>query len=300
MSEQTVTEPLPIFAVAGNYFLYDVDTVIHIRRHHNMCGVLIGNIPQANQQNIFSGIPLQLMPEEARLLAENGHGYIVDDTPVHLHGMQDMSLEERQKFRDLLDKQGFEAARALRKQAQAKKELGLMKQHQRMNAKASAEKGNDRNQEETDSLLFDTPATSSPSTDPSQTSKDLKLQLITPTTSYPPLTLDPFGRSNNLPTVPNSYPLFVHLHSKGYFMTPGLRFGCQYSTYPGDPLRFHSHFLATGYDWDDEINLLDIVGGGRLGTGVKKGYLIGGVEPEDGSEEAERKVRTFCFEWAAM
>ena len=265
-----------------------------------MCGVLIGNIPQVNQQNIFSGIPLQLMPEEARLLVENRHAYIVHDAPAHLHDMQNISLEERQKFRDLLVKQGFEAGKVLRKRAQAKKELGLMKQRQRENAGASTEDDNNHNQGTTDDSLFDIPATSSPSRASSQTSQDLNIQLITPTTSYPPLTLDPFGRSNDVPAAPNSYPLFSHLNSKGYFMTPGLRFGCQYCAYPGDPLRFHSHFLATAYGWDDEINLLDIVGGGRLGTGVKKGYLVGGIEPEDGSAEVEREVRTFCFEWAAM
>jgi len=300
MAEQTVTEPLPIFTVAGHYFIYDVDTVIYIRRQYNMCGVLIGNIPQVNQQNIFSGIPLQLMPEEARLLVENRHAYIVHDAPAHLHDMQNISLEERQKFRDLLAKQGFEAGKVLRKRAQAKKELGLMKQRQRENAGASTEDDNNHNQGTTDDSLFDIPATSSPSRASSQTSQDLNIQLITPTTSYPPLTLDPFGRSNDVPAAPNSYPLFSHLNSKGYFMTPGLRFGCQYCAYPGDPLRFHSHFLATAYGWDDEINLLDIVGGGRLGTGVKKGYLVGGIEPEDGSAEVEREVRTFCFEWAAM
>jgi tRNA-splicing endonuclease subunit Sen34 len=87
------------------------------------------------------------------------------------------------------------------------------------------------------------------------------------------------------------------LHSKGYFLSPGLRFGCQYVVYPGDPLRFHSHFLAVAADWDQEIDLMDIVGGGRLGTGVKKGYLIGGVEP---GPEKEGEVRTFSVEWAVM
>lgn len=70
--------------------------------------------------------------------------------------------------------------------------------------------------------------------------------------------------------------------------------------YPGDPLRFHSHFLAVGAEWDEEIDLLDIVGGGRLGTAVKKGYLLGGAERKSDGGEEEGSVRTFCFEWAAM
>ena len=95
-------------------------------------------------------------------------------------------------------------------------------------------------------------------------------------------------------------------------MAPGLRFGCQYMAYPGDPLRFHSHFLCNGMDWDQEFDLQDLVGGGRLGTGVKKGYLIGGqvkagsaVADVNGqsapqSEEEKDIVRTFCIEWGGM
>lgn len=98
-------------------------------------------------------------------------------------------------------------------------------------------------------------------------------------------------------------------------MAPGIRFGCQFSVYPGDPLRFHSHFLSMSYDWDEDIDLLDLVGGGRLGTGVKKGWLIGGVEEkeedgngtnaiesevETGNSKKKAKVRTFCIEWGGM
>ena len=100
---------------------------------------------------------------------------------------------------------------------------------------------------------------------------------------------------------------------------PGLRFGCQYTAYPGDPLRFHSHFLCSGMGWDEEFDLLDLVTGGRMGTGVKKGYLLGGVAKagdraggrrgrvseseekgigvDDGGEE---ELRTFCIEWGGM
>lgn len=99
-----------------------------------------------------------------------------------------------------------------------------------------------------------------------------------------------------LPEVPSSYPVYAHLHSLGYFLSPGLRFGCQYMAYPGDSLRFHSHFLVSGLEKDQEFNLMEIVSGGRLGTGVKKGFLLGYAEdPADASS-----VRTFSIEWAGM
>jgi len=90
------------------------------------------------------------------------------------------------------------------------------------------------------------------------------------------------------------------MHGLEYYLSPGLRFGCEFLVYPGDPLRFHSHFLAVGAEWDEEINLLDVVGGGRLGTGVKKGWLIGGVEKNDSKDADEERLRTFCIEWGGM
>lgn len=63
------------------------------------------------------------------------------------------------------------------------------------------------------------------------------------------------------------------------------------------------------------------MGGGRLGTGVKKGWLVGGREEggwkggwkgggteEDGDDDEGRReevgeegrVRTFCIEWGGM
>lgn len=82
-------------------------------------------------------------------------------------------------------------------------------------------------------------------------------------------------------------------------MMPGLRFGSNFNVYPGDPLRFHAHFLANAYEFDEEISLLDLIGGGRLSTGVKKSFLIGGEDPEADSESG-RKMRTFSIEWGGM
>ena len=91
---------------------------------------------------------------------------------------------------------------------------------------------------------------------------------------------------------------------------PGLRFGCHYNVYPGDPLRYHSHFAATGMGWEQEFDLLDVVGGGRLGTGTKKAYMIGGENPDANGHveglvperglEYTKPVRAFSLEWAAL
>lgn len=514
-----VSEPFPISCVAGRYLLFDVDVISHVRRNHNICGVLVGTIPNLSQQNVFLGIPLELMPEEARVLVEGGHAHIVDDVETHRQGFQEMSRADRLKYLAEMDRQGTEAAREnmaaqeKKKDAALKKkgmkstvenetapsvadstatiesttiapsiadstasdatvhverpgsagsglgfimkgsgfleqppsvntsaaapvssapsessstvasELGssfvdlgsIMKGSSFLNSPSSSAKSEpaaaapvsratsfspqtsdlsssfsdlgsimkgssflelapaqvkvdkieveeatpllvkeeeaepaevkleeakleEAMQEEFKAVTADDPeevdlrevappmvgAAPKPADDPQEVdpsaasaslfdsepaasapsakntaSKSVfaQRQYITPTTSTPPLPTPAQDPSRPLPVVPKSYPLFRFLHSRGYFFMPGLRFGCNYSVYPGDPLRYHSHFLATGLGWDEKFDLLDIVGGGRLGTGTKKAYMVGGEDPKAPKED---NVRAFSVEWASM
>ncbi|KAL1311886.1 hypothetical protein AAFC00_001958 [Neodothiora populina] len=337
-----VEEPFPIFQVAKRYVLYDIDTISYIRRKHHITGVLVGGLPQAPQQNVFLGIPLELMPEEARLLVEKGVAYIVDDVAEHKSAFieHNLSADEKKAFLKNVKKQGIDATKAQQKAAVDRKKDALKKIAEK-NGQASGDwndipddmlsaprkpktkkvrgqpspspsqpasgtvtprlqmppvvpQGNDMGES-----LFSSsqPTPAVPSAVPTdKLGVEFDALKITPTTSHPPLRSAPPSSQDSLPlpAVTSSYPLFKHMHEKDYFLAPGLRFGCQYMAYPGDPLRFHSHFLCNGMDWDHEFDLLDIVGGGRLGTGVKKGFLIGGEEKD------EDKVRSFCIEWGGM
>ena len=509
-----ISEPFPISCVAGRYLLFDVDVVSHVRRNHNICGVLVGTIPNLSQQNVFLGIPLELMPEEARVLVEGGHAYVVDDVEIHRQGFQEMGREDRLKHLADMDRQGVEAANeslaaqerkknaALKKKGlktestecqttpsianrtttmkstttasrgaestasdttihvqlpnsldrstlgfimkgsgfseqesqvdsssipspsselsisiaselgssfidlgsimkgssfiessvkaksqgigqpintapalsscasdlgssftdlgsimkgssflepifvgmkvkqakleevaplltkeeeagstgtnsgEAQSEAAMLKEfaaqaiedsHESAPSIAEVKHEEAENQQMIESYnaeaaIFDSePPTSVPLVkNTSSKSVFAQRQYITPTTSTPPLPTPLIEESRPLPVVPKSYPLFRFLHSRGYFFMPGLRFGCNYSVYPGDPLRYHSHFLATGLGWDEKFDLLDIVGGGRLGTGTKKAYMVGGESVEAAKDEGKENVRAFSIEWASM
>jgi tRNA-splicing endonuclease subunit Sen34 len=302
MADMTVSEPFPIFQVHDNYLIYDVDTVTYVRRKHHMCGVLIGNIPQAAQQNVYSGLPQVLMPEEARLLVETGHAYVVDDVSAHSNGLRDTKGQDRVDYVKKLEDEGLAISKAVQQEREASRKKALNrgpKTNAGSRSNTPTVSTRIENLSPRDDLLFDSPPQTTP-TPSSQSPRPIEPLLITPTTSYPPLLAHRPESPLPLPAVPSAYPLFKLLHSQGYFLSPGLRFGCQYLAYPGDPLRFHSHFLATGIGWDDEIDLLDIVGGGRLGTGVKKGYMIGGEGDTDDQKPSGENVRAFSFEWAVM
>jgi tRNA-splicing endonuclease subunit Sen34 len=247
-----------------------------------------------------------------------------------------MGREERVKFLREMDERGLERAMESRNRLEERSRKALKKKRLKVREEdaekgispepgaASGERiewaGKEGRPEREDGVpedsefLFDQP----PTTVVAPPNKKLDKHFITPATSYPPLsppssppTTTSSASNPALPVVPRSYPLFRYMHSHGYFSMPGLRFGCHYSIYPGDPLRFHSHFLATGLGWDEEFQLLDIVGGGRLGTGVKKAYLIGGEDTAlrgsasregsvEGTAEDGETVRPFCIEWAGF
>lgn len=300
--------PIPISYISGSYFLFSIDAVTYLRREHHICGVLVGTLPQIPQQNVFLALPLQLMPEEARLLVEKGVACIVDEVKAQKDGMTSLVEEDRKRYLQGLESEGLQAMQRQTRRKEQQREEALKNLDVK---KAEKAKKASKKQPVADDGAADDPVLDIFAGDQQQPSQDgqrhnsPKAQTatamgITPTTSCPPLPSRPSpDQLLPLPQVPSSYPLFARLHSAGYFLSPGLRFGCQYLAYPGDPLRFHSHFLVVSAEWDEEIDLMDIIVGGRLGTGVKKGFLLGGEEKTRGPD-VESNVRTFSIEWAGM
>ena len=243
------------------------------------------------------------MPEEAKLLVKKEIGYIVDDVAWHTQRFNTFEGEDRQKYLASLRSQGLKARKiaqgdALKRADNALRKLAISKGKKSDPSDATPNTSFDDTPDHSADALFECDRVSSPT--PSSTAfASSEPFAITPSTSYSPSSLP----QNNFPPpdppfVPG-YALFEHLHSRGYFLMPGLRFGSNFNVYPGDPLRFHAHFLACAFEFDEEIPLLDLIGGGRLGTAVKKGFLIGGEDPEAESESG-RKMRTFCIEWGGM
>lgn len=306
--------PVCIWLTQTKYLIFDADVAAYLRAEHRICGVAVGTLPQVPQQNVFSGLPLQLMAEEVRLLVENGVAVVVDNAKQHSLARSKSSKSSDAAYRSHLRSEGLAVARSVARQIEERRRVGLAKQ-----ASQAVKKGKKARAAIVPEDLLDgedaeaPPVPSGPnesleehirslSISSSATSSALEPYAVTPSTSN---TLLNFATKSLEPIpvpVPDSYPLFRELHEQGFFLSPGLRFGCQYLAYPGDPLRFHSHFSAVSRGWAEEFDLLDIVSGGRLGTGVKKAFLMGGAVPEDerGEDGEGREVRCFSVEWAGM
>ncbi|ETS83827.1 hypothetical protein PFICI_05703 [Pestalotiopsis fici W106-1] len=341
MASDSSRSPVRISKVTDRYLLFDIDDIMYLRRHHNICSPFVGTMPQAPSQSVFMGLPIELMAEEAMVLVRKKAAYVVDDAAFHPSRLASPDPAVRAAYLQAMKQDGLGAATAAREYAEFRKVQGLNK------AKAKGKKAQ-KTKEDTSSITSAGAVTSSKEPDnaaaEAAASVDEELNLfdssdsqvtkqankpkasvaaiepfaITPVTSGalmdPPPSVDEEEDTASLVDAPRGYPLYAHLHDHGYYMMPGLRFGCDYNVYPGDPLRYHSHFQATHYGWNDEIKLLDIVGGGRLGTNVKKAYLIGGATAGEGKTSGEvvgghgvkatsatgPPVRAFSIEWAAM
>lgn len=305
--------PIAISAIDNKYLLFDIQAISWLRKHHHICGVYIGTLPQNPSQNVFMGLPMEIMPEEAQLLIELGLGYILDDARAHDAALSKANRSRVIQYTSEAADQAVEISQEKAREKETDRKRALKKVKARLAKKNSGSTAADEpaheslapEDDDTTESFFSLPAdvrsstpqgsaftSSNPPTNPDVS--------ITPTTSAVllPNERPPPSEQRLLPGLTaSSYNLYRHLHStKSYYMTPGLRFGCQFCVYPGDPLRFHSHFLAVDVDWDEEIDLMNLVGGGRLGTGVKKGYLFGGKNPTLGKED----MRTFSVEWAAI
>ena len=175
-------EPVPISRIADRYLtLLDADAVAYLRRVYRISGVLTGNIPRATQQNLFSGIPLELMPEEARLLVLQGHAYVVDEVAEHEKQGFVANPPHRQEYLAVLEQKGHAAADA--HQALLNQRKGKWKDKSGQSKdKAQRRRKSKESAEEDDTSLY--------SSEPvrhnmSKEVKNLALRRITPSLSYP-------------------------------------------------------------------------------------------------------------------
>nr|CAG4638120.1 EOG090X0G6M [Chydorus sphaericus] len=74
--------------------------------------------------------------------------------------------------------------------------------------------------------------------------------------------------------------VFEDLWKKGYYITSGQKFGGDFLVYPGDPLKFHSHYIAVCLEEYQPLTPKFLICHGRLGTNVKKTVLLCSVNDQ--------------------
>ncbi len=70
------------------------------------------------------------------------------------------------------------------------------------------------------------------------------------------------------------YLVFLDLRGKGYVVTPGIKFGCDFAIYERGPGIDHAPYLVQVFRATDELTATGLVLAGRLATTVKKQFIL--------------------------
>jgi tRNA-intron endonuclease len=87
------------------------------------------------------------------------------------------------------------------------------------------------------------------------------------------------------------YIVFQDLRDKGYVVSPGIKFGCDFAVYEHGPGIDHAPYLVQVFRSTDEITATSIVLAGRLATTVKKQFIL--AIPK----VTEKKVDYVGYDW---
>ncbi|KAF9505603.1 hypothetical protein BS47DRAFT_1334307 [Hydnum rufescens UP504] len=288
---------IPIHVSNKKALVWNPEDASTLRSKYRVTGTLIGTLPSISQQNVFLGLPLLLMPEEVVLLVGNGVAVLLDDSTSHRtstapelrewHARRIKSAHAQIALPN--DASSSSSPEALRKRAERE---AMRAARQSALAEMTKRRG---------MLQVRSPA-------------PVVLDSLPPYTVHIPSTSDGLSWYNpaeydtlsaasaaGIWTYPSTYEerarcaVFRALSEKGYYMGGGIRFGGDWLVYPGDPLRYHSHFVATVYPKPtSSLRPIDIVALGRLGTATKKAHLLCGWDEENDS------VDFYSIEWAGF
>lgn len=228
---------------------------LKIAREAGVIGSLVGSLARQPRQNTRLGRPLELLDEEARVLAEEGKAEVLtsssDDTVLdhskkveeyrerleHSHKLQSaLALQDRKAVlqRVMNDTQNESSVRERLEALDRDFSLPVSAMTIQLH---TARAGFGYQSEERDFLVASWPM-----------QQDQRSQ--------------------------TRFLVYRDLRRRGFYLTSAGKFGGDYLVYPGDPLRFHAHFIALCVAMDTATPLSDILAMARLGSNVKKTVVL--------------------------
>ncbi|XP_077422193.1 tRNA-splicing endonuclease subunit Sen34 isoform X2 [Vanacampus margaritifer] len=244
-------------------------------RSLGLVGALLGSLPRTPRQNVRLGRPLLLLPEEERLLGQRGALAVgtADSQsdapePVHQVALYEETLRQSYRQQRVLALQDRKAA-VLR--AMGSSPTG---------SEVDGEESTRRRLEDLE-RHFSFPHSA------------MAVQLSTARARpAPPLSACGAVRT---PAARARHRVFADLRGRGFYLTSAGKFGGDFLAYPGDPLRFHAHFICVCVRADEQVLLSDLLAAARLGSNVKKTLVLCSPRDDDGGG-----VTYSSLQWSGM
>nr|NP_001373677.1 tRNA-splicing endonuclease subunit Sen34 isoform 2 [Danio rerio] len=250
-------------------------------RSEGVIGALVGSLARQPRQNVRLGRPLELRPEEALLLLE-------EEKSTAAVRLDTQDFEDREAHSEAV--RLYEASLESSYQEQCvlaledkKKTLNRVMNEKENGTEGSGSAVRERLEALDQSFRFPWSA--------------MAVQLCTARSGFSHCPEErsfhstdcPMPRDEHLNT---RFSVYRDLRNKGYYLTSAGKFGGDFLVYPGDPLRFHAHYIALCVSLDEEMPVCDILAIARLGSNVKKTVLL--CSPQDGD------VVYSSLQWSSM
>lgn len=257
--------------------LYPLDA-IRLRKEHHIVGNLVGALPEYPRQHDDYGLPLVLLPEEARLLAQLSLITLVDVSDEGTLAEDYFASETCQTFyQQLLVRQHEEINERFKQTRKDDIEANLDKivQGKAKKCKLAMEPTGpdwatfrESVRAQLLSAIKDVP------NDPSTLLTRFYTESPYPNAPERPFSL-PALRPHSLEAL--RYAVFEHFWQRGYYLTEGVKFGAHFLAYDNDPMAFHAKFIImccpdSASMVHFENSLLQAYG--RLGKNVRKNVIV--------------------------
>ncbi|KAM9812719.1 tRNA-splicing endonuclease subunit Sen34 [Syngnathus typhle] len=225
-------------------------------RSVGVVGALLGSLPRTPRQNVRLGRPLLLLPEEERYLGQCGA--LATETAVSQPDAGER-VSQVALYEESLQ-QSYQEQRVLALQDRKAAVLHALGSS-RPGSQVDGEEDT-RQRLEALECQFRFPRTA------------LAVQLSTARVGPAQVSPGPACRAVRTPAADARYRVFADLRGRGFYLTSAGKFGGDFLVYPGDPLRFHAHFICLCLDVDERVPLMDLLAAARLGSNVKKTLIL--------------------------
>uniref|UniRef100_A0A914XG04 tRNA-splicing endonuclease subunit Sen34 n=1 Tax=Plectus sambesii TaxID=2011161 RepID=A0A914XG04_9BILA len=283
--------PIQIESSNDGFLIFDLEDAKILRSCHRMVGTAIGTSPSTPAQNDTLTLPLLLFAEQVAVLLEYGYARLVRLLSTH------PTDKDRNLYEHYLTQQKAQVAETLHKarieeQLQMAEKIAKGRLAKKLKVKSSSAGATSKSLKVSDAEVS---AISVTEEDIEAVRRELRL------TKPPVLADDAVPVETCLTTSPLFSPDYDHidvfdfprtpqqrirftvfrdLWRKGYYLTPGVKFGCDFLVYPGDPLKFHATCMAICVKSDESLTPVELAGYSRVATQVKKTVLICSVAPD--------------------
>lgn len=293
-SATTSSRKIVIDALHGHLFIWNANDVSLIRREYRIVGNLVGSLPRQPFQNSQLGLPLQLLAEEAMLLIEKGYAEVLVNKRLEgkptkeekelLHRLredlyhQQSNLyrnERKQTIISMADRIVEGKRKRLLDKLQGKERKKKQKKSPSVETDKDDGSGNSTVIKELEELDKNAVIEEEIKKIPNFSADSCMVQIFT---GCPWSTTEDLVKAEWIfPATEREklrYHVFQDLWEKGHYLTSGIKFGCDFLAYPGDPLRYHALYIVVCILPSKHFTPMDLIVYGRLGTQVKKTVIL--------------------------